>query len=878
MAKLGIIFFIAAASIWVSPNRAEALPPSECNQSLEPMVEALSAVVMSAEKAAENGNFRRAAAIVANYLETHKGETHPYPYYDAGYFFHQDGDCNAAIVYLKKAAKLNPCFTEAWQLLASLYRETGENKLAATALEKAVAITDDPRMGYQTAVLWLEAEEPEKALTILEKRGHTLVKKADWHVATARAHQALEHNGKAAEAMALAYGLSKDPEQLYQCAVFWLEAGRPERASSLLRRLTGTASSKSHWLAALSKTQKALKKKEAAAKAMERAARVSRDPKLLFHAAWLWLDADRPKKALPLLKKLAERRRPRKEWLLGLSNTYMILNKSKLAAGTMDRVVKLDPKSEYLYSAGVLWLHAERPGKALRQLISLCQRSPAKARWFVALAHARFEQKETVKAAKAMERAVALSGDPEHACRAGLMWLAAKRADAALRLLVPLSRQPRPKAHWLVALSNAWVLKEDPVKAAVVMEQAARVSRKPEHMLQAARLWLAADQPKRALPLLETLTRFPSPRGEWYITLSNCCLMLEKLQKAARAMEKGAEITQKGGDYYRAGMLWLQDGNSLHGISLLKICAAKKPVKQKWLVSLARALMDSGLKRDALPVMEQTALLDPKVPPAVKYEGAVLWLHLERKKKALPVLKTLCASKNPSLDWLVSLVKTHVDLKQMAEAEMALKRLIGLFPENPAVWRLAVWVGVQKTDYAEAAAAMAVVVRLVPPDHEQMKEMANLYHMAGVPVKAAAMLRKTWGTSPKPEDWDRLANLYLSGHRYEMALAAAKSAVKARATRDRWKTVGAIAFRLQRFEESYHAYRRSADLGPDADICLKAGYAALKMDNLDEAARLFKEATLQPGKNSKTSHEAHRNLAFIKKMKDFLKENSFPPF
>ena len=52
--------------------------------------------------------------------------------------------------------------------------------------------------------------------------------------------------------------------------------------------------------------------------------------------------------------------------------------------------------------------------------------------------------------------------------------------------------------------------------------------------------------------------------------------------------------------------------------------------------------------------------------------------------------------------------------------------------------------GIQQADYAAAAAAMAVAVRLNPPDADQLKELADLYHMAGVPTKAAAAIRKTW--------------------------------------------------------------------------------------------------------------------------------------
>ncbi|MFP3911339.1 MAG: tetratricopeptide repeat protein, partial [Desulfobacteraceae bacterium] len=831
------------------------------------MDKALHRVVSQAEKAADAGDAARAAQILAQYLETHTAETHPYPYYDVAYFLYQSGKTDAAIDYLRKAVRLNPCFVEAWQLLASLYQGTERFRKAADALEQAAAITNDPELWYQTAVLWLNGEQAEKALAGLEKVPSPHRKTSTWHVAAARAHHLLEDPVKAAQAMASAHSLSKDPEQLYQCAVFWMDAGKPGKALPLLRQLTGKDDPKAHWLVALSNTLKALQEKEATAEAMERAAQRSRDPELWFSAGCLWLEADRPKKALVILERLAKRRNPEVKWLLALANTEMILDQTVAAAETMDRVVRMEPKSEYLYNAGVLWLQAQRPERAWGHLQALCRRTPAKAPWFVALAHAWLGRKETVQAAQAMEKAASLSGDPEHAYQAGLLWLQAKRAEAALRMLAPLGENPQPKAPWLVALCNAWVLREDFSHAAAAMERAAHISHKPVHTFRAARLWLEADQPRKALPLLQTLTQRPSPLGKWFIALSNCHVMLDQTKKAARAMENAADITREGKHYYQAGMLWLQAGETQQGIPLLQTAVSRPPVQQQWRVALAQAFMDVEQNQEALAVMERTKLTGPEVSSSVRYQGAVIWLQLERYQKALPVLHLLCRDKRPAQDWLISLVKTHVELGQIKGAEKALHKLTSCYPENPKSWQLSVWLGLEQGDYAKAAAAMAVAVRLAPPDPEQLQRLADLYHMAGVPVKAAATLQKTWKKRPTAEDWDRLTHIYLSGHRYDMALTAARSAVSTQESAERWKSIGAITFRLRRFAESYDAYGRAMALRPDAGISLRAGYAAMKLNKWKEATRLFKAAMRQARKNSKIAYEAHRNLAFIKKMR-----------
>ena len=119
--------------------------------------------------------------------------------------------------------------------------------------------------------------------------------------------------------------------------------------------------------------------------------------------------------------------------------------------------------------------------------------------------------------------------------------------------------------------------------------------------------------------------------------------------------------------------------------------------------------------------------------------------------------------------------------------------------------------------------------------------------------------------TPTAEDWDRLTNIYLGGHRYLMALASAQSAAATGESARRWDRVGSIAFRLRRFEESYDAYCRAAALSPEVGIRLRAGYAALKMNRYEEAARFFKEVLQRGGKNRQAVREANRNLAFINK-------------
>lgn len=739
MHRVTFFLWIVLFVLLLPSKRGMTAEANPC-ESLAPMPEPLYGIVKQAEKLADSGDLKGALSILKNWLAENPESVHAYPCYDIGYFFWQMKKYSEAVPFLRKAVERDPCFSDAWQLLAVVYHETGDAASAASALEKAAKIKNDAVMWYQVGLIKLEGGDPDGALKALKKVPSENRKTSDWYVAVARAQDELKQPGPAAEAMASAYRISNDPVHLYQSALFRMEAKEPQKALPLLKKLAERPSPRTEWLTTLSAAEKALKNRKETAEAMERAARRSRDPNLSYHAACLWIEADESERALILLKKLAERKRPRVEWLLALSDTFMILNKPRPAAKTMERVASMSPKPKYQYHAGVLWIQA---------------------------------------------------GDP----------------DRALHFLIPLSRKAHPKPRWLVGLSHARVLKKDYVKASTAMEQA-------------------------------------------------------------------ANITRKGADYYRAGMLWLQAGDRDKCIELLRQSVAQKPVLEKWRVSLAMVLFNSGRKTEAERVMAETDLMDKKVPPDIRYRGAVIWVWLEQNRKALPVLKALCSDEKPQKEWLIALVKTRVAVQQITRAQKDLNGLLALYPEDSEVWRLAVWLSLLKNELPQAAAAMAVAVRLGPPDKKQLKDLADLYMAAGVPQKAAMALKKTWKGAPNANDWDRLARIYLSGHWYNLALKCAETALAKEETAARWRTVGDIAFRLQKFEKSLNAYKHSIALKPTAEALLGAGYAALKMDKMDRAFHFFSKVEAFSKKDSATVREARNNMAYIKKMKAVFKGTS----
>ncbi|GAB6145605.1 tetratricopeptide repeat protein [Desulfocicer niacini] len=750
--------------------------------------------------------------------------------------------------------------------------KAGKHKQAATLLsnfqkkhpEHIFAYID-----YDIGFFFYNAGDSKSAVSHLKKT----VKLAPcftggWQLLAAAA-QGMKDYKLAARAMEQTAVMLHDPDLKYQAALLWMEAKSPKKALPLLRDLEKTKPVKSEWLIALSNVLGTLEKKIEMARTMEKAARSGNSPNLWFHAAWLWVDADRPRNALGLLEVLAQRKQVKADWLLMLCNVYMTLNKPHKAAQTMERAVTLDSSPQNLYTAGVLWLQVNKPVNSRKHLLKLIKLTPPKADWFVALAQSWIMSKQIAKAAQPMEKAYKISRKPDHAYQAGILRLQLSQPDNALNSLLFLEKQSRPKPKWMKAISDAWLMKEKFSQAARAMEKAAEISKKNKHCYRAARLWLQAQAPEKALPLLTRLAKTKNPKAKWCIALSNTHLLLKQNLQAARAMEQGARISNKGEHFYRAAMLWDRENNQKKTISLLRLSIASKPAKSVWFIELATRLLTAKETTEALSVMKQVHFTDEA--PALKYRGVLIWQRLHRPEKARPILKQLCLMPKPEYPWLVSMVRLDMELNLCDEGSAMLAKLLNCYPDKPESWKLAVWMAQEKSDYVEAAAAMDVAIRLNSQKNtHDLTILGHYYHMAGIPEKAARSFRQAAGPNPCPKDLDQIKDVLLGGKRYDLALKTAKSALEAEKTPARWETVGDITFLMRRYDESSRAYLKALELTDNPTLKIKSGYALMKQEKFKLACRYFQDVIEQKDIEESILTKASQAMAYIKNIQAMM--------
>ncbi|PIE64073.1 MAG: hypothetical protein CSA26_09930 [Desulfobacterales bacterium] len=713
----------------------------------------LHAVLGKAEELAEKEKYSEAMSVLETYAAAHPSETHPLLYYEQGYFAYKAGNLQNAISSLKKSVAIAPEFRDGWQLLSLAWQESGSG--------------------------WSKEKKEERPKRL----------------------QAMQNS---AVAMEKVVQLKTDDDLLYQSAMLWLEAEKPKRALTILEALSKKDSPKEEWLVGLSEALKALKNSEEMAESMEKAARINNNPELLFHAAYLWADLEKPKRALPLLEILANKKKVEKNWLLLLASVYNTLNQFMNAAMTFERVIEIDPAPDYLYSCGVLWLQAEKPDKALHSLLRLKEVVPPKADWFVATAQAWLVKEKIEEAADAMEKAASISGNPQHIYQAGALRLQLKQADRAIALLTPLADHKKPESKWLVALSNAWLLKENYVKGATYMERAAYIS------------------------------------GE------------SKL-------------------FYRAGMLWRVEEQLEKTIKLLRKSVAGKKVEQLWLIDLASVLLDANREKEVAPVMKRTRLADKTVSNQLRYRGAVIWLNLQQPENAYPLLKILGNTETPKYAWLSSLVKTCVELDKVKEARAVLNTTLSTYPSEVKSWKLAVWFALQQSEYVEAVAAKEVVLHFEPDQEKHLKDLSKLYLLAGVPQQSARYYKRMIKNNGTSEELKHLVDIYFSGRRYEQALPVALKMAELEKTAVNFESLGDIYYAMHRYDESCTAYEQAAALSDNKnapDILMKAAYAAMKKRQYERAAVNFNKVINSGMSEDDQVQFAMQNLAYIERIKE----------
>ena len=479
-------------------------------------------------------------------------------------------------------------------------------------------------------------------------------------------------------------------------------------------------------------------------------------------------------------------------------------------------------------------------------------------------------QNRPAEAAEAIEKAFTLikPENPALQYQAALLHVHAGSARKALPLLKNLTSGPKPKGEWFEALSHVYASLSQPTNAAKSMEKAIRLKPDSARKYRAACLWLKADQPKKALPLLKEICATKNPPSEWRASLAHVLESLGKNDEAAKE--------KKPADVFRSALLHLKNDDPKKALPLLQTLSMKPNPNAQWLMALASTLDRLHRPKEASAVMNKVDLNSPALSSNMRLQVAVFWLNHDNPKRALPILEKMAKDPHVSKNCRLAQIEALVRTGQPQAANVPLKTLLNQYPQDEKIWRLAAWTAIEQKDYGKAAAALEVAFRLEPPSSGDWKRLGNLYRLSDVPRKAAEAYVRAFGKTPTPGDLDLLAQTYRDAHQMEDAIATATRAAKLAPTAKRLSRLGRMYMEQQDCRKGISAFQKAAQLDdPEGVNSLCVGYAAWKLDQLTCAKTAFQSVLQKSDSGSRNARKASKALKTIEQMMKRQPKNCF---
>jgi len=539
------------------------------------------------------------------------------------------------------------------------------------------------------------------------------------------------------------------------------------------------------------------------------------------------------------------------------------------AANAMEKAFALiKPENPDLqYQSALFRLMARQPEKALKTLEQLTQQANPRTQWLISLVQARKALGQTAKSAEALEKAYEKCLDPDLLYESAVLRIASKEPKKAIALLQELIRLPHPNRNGFLLLADTLKNEKRPFEAASVLQTAAKRFREPELQYQAALLFVHAEKPKSALPLLQDLTAKTNAKPEWRTSLVHVLLKLGKNDEAAKVLAQGKAGDALGADGFKSALLFLKEGMPQKALPILQQLAKTPNPNPHWLIALASTLERLDRPEEALKAMGKVDPGSPSLSAKMRLQMAVFWLHHDHPKRAFQLLQTLAKDPHASKTCLMAQIEAMVRMGKPQGANKPLERLLSRYPQDERIWRLAAWSAIEQNDYGKAAAALEVAVRLSPPKSGDWKRLGNLYRLAGVPKKAAEAYVKEFGKTPTADNLDLLAATYQEAHQMDKALAAADRAAKLAPSAKRFSRLGRLYMAQEDCAKGMEAFQKAVKLDDrDGVNSLRVGYAACKLDRLSSAKAAFQSALQKTDSKSRTAAKATRALKTIEQM------------
>ncbi len=251
----------------------------------------------------------------------------------------------------------------------------------------------------------------------------------------------------------------------------------------------------------------------------------------------------------------------------------------------------------------------------------------------------------------------------------------------------------------------------------------------------------------------------------------------------------------------------------------------------------------------------------------LKYAGTA-WLLAADYEQALPYFRELVEQRqHVSRKSVQALVRVYLELQRQEEAEEIVVRILNRFPNDPGYWRLLARVRLRRQAYKSSLAVYKTLAALEPAGAEDLRMMARLYRLLGVPAAAGQVLEGLYRKHPDAltaADMGLMVSLYLEAGKPDRALDWLQRKQRCHPAPRNLLQQGEILFRSARYREAFKIFNRLKSLpGKQGYQFLLAGYCAWYAGDLPAARTAFNRAC-------RYEKYRERSLALIAALKKIL--------
>jgi len=140
---------------------------------------------------------------------------------------------------------------------------------------------------------------------------------------------------------------------------------------------------------------------------------------------------------------------------------------------------------------------------------------------------------------------------------------------------------------------------------------------------------------------------------------------------------------------------------------------------------------------------------------------------------------------------------------------------------------------------------------------------ADLFILAGVPLKAARQYENAAAHAGRPPEYRKLAAAYAAAHQPDQAVAWLRKGLEKREDPELWGLLGATLYNQGDYAQALEAFdRKLAHRPDDGQSALFMGYCALRLELPDRAETAFAGAA----RSARHRAAANRALAQLKSL------------